>query len=213
MSELENTAQSTNQRPPAQLLPDDVLLAPPHQASPALDGQESLALHAAPTGPEPPSRQLPQFIHNYLREYIALADQKAAFIFAACSALLGYLVSREALAPLTIHLSAWQVQNWLGFIAVCTLATSAILAMIVVLPRLRSLPMRGVIFWGDILNSTAGTYAKNVLCLHPDASDHEILLHCHTLARICQSKYRFLSASMWIGFFAFAAALAFLLSP
>lgn len=212
MTESEHTAQSTHQAPPAQLPPGDLRLVPPAQPPTPPENLPSLAPHVAPATTEPHTRQLPQFTHTYLREYIALADQKAAFTFAASAALLGYLVSRQALAPLTIHLAAWQPRNWLGFVAVCTLAMSATLAILVVLPRLRSFPERGQIFWDDILASSPDDYAKTVLSLHEDAADHQILLHCHTLARICQTKYRFLAASMWIAVFAFATTAAFLLS-
>lgn len=102
----------SSQRPVSEANKSSVSLAPPVTTPLVTEGlqQSSMSEPAVRSAPVertanlelPEDREgnpLPEFVHQYLRDYIALADQKAGFVFAAVSAILAYLVSKDVLQP------------------------------------------------------------------------------------------------------------------
>src|ERR1041385_7624583 len=81
----------------------------------------------------------PEFIHEYLSDHIELADQKAGFVFAAVSAVLAYLVTKDVLSPLKSWLTTGtppKGSDCLVLIAILVLWFSAMFSIWVIAPRL-----------------------------------------------------------------------------
>jgi len=166
------------------------------------------------TNPESP---LPEFVHQYLRDYIEFADQKAGFVFAAVSAILAYLVSKDALLPLKAWFSASTVprgSDYLSLAAILFLLLSAIFAIRVIAPRLSgSRPQRkGFIFWKDICAfSNAEAYSRHLVKLTVAEASSQVREHCHVLAQICDHKYSRLNWAIWLGGIGFIATVLWFL--
>ncbi|MBI5387130.1 MAG: hypothetical protein HZA90_20865 [Verrucomicrobia bacterium] len=160
--------------------------------------------------------ELPEFVHQYLRDYIALADQKAAFVLAAVSAILAFLVSSGALQPLKDFALLGAGFSWsklVGVLACGLLSTAAILAILVVVPRLNSdtKPCSGFIFWKAIIAfGRAEDYAAAVQGLTKKMAGVEVQRHCFVLAQVCDQKYGFLNWAIRIGAVAFVLTVVFL---
>jgi hypothetical protein len=77
------------------------------------------------------------FQHGYLRDYTALADRKASFVFTMSSAVLAYLISNKALVILSMLYLKWEVHHWASLLALGGLLGSIGLALHIASPRLR----------------------------------------------------------------------------
>ena len=137
-------------------------------------------------------------VHDYIREHIRNADQKAAFFFAAVAALLAFLQSEKATARWVKDVRTWSAVDFLAFLSMAGLALSAAVFFAVVFPRLRGLK-RGFLFFAAIAEHPSGSeYAREVLQL-PDAElTRACLQHSYDLSRVCFAKYRLLSIGCWI---------------
>jgi hypothetical protein len=154
---------------------------------------------------------LPEFVHQYLRDFIVLADQKAGVIFTVASALVGYLFSQKVTGPLH-NPSTLTVAGVLGLGGALCLVASAVCALLVVIPRLRTGVESGVVFWEEIGQfPTAAAYAGKVAGLTAGDAGDALSRHCYALAGICQKKYRMLTRSLWAGGLGFVMAIAHLL--
>src|ERR1041384_6547777 len=82
-----------------------------------------------------------EFIHQYLGDHIELADQKAGFVFAAVSAVLAYLVTKDVPSPLKSWLTSGTVpkgSDCLVLSAILILWFSSMFSIWVIAPRLWS---------------------------------------------------------------------------
>jgi hypothetical protein len=185
-------------------------------SSSAVSGEDfgvPAARTAAPAA-EVETNIFPEFIHQYLREYIALADQKAAFAFAAVTATLAYLASQNAFQLIGLGPSApvWSWRAFTGLPAAAALVASACSAIAVVAPRLKrnDRVSPGTIFWEDIVSyANSREYSSAVESLTKLQAAEQVRLHCFTLAQICSRKYRILNRSIWIGVGGFGLTLLF----
>ena len=148
-----------------------------------------------------------QDIHDYLRELIRLADQKAAFFFTGGTALLAFL-DKDGLASSWVK--PFQQWNWaeaIASLAVASLILSVLLAVWVVIPR-TSGSRHGHIFWEAIVKHQSGReYADSVLTLSgPDLTSARAE-HCFELALVCKRKYTTLRWSLVAGGVGLAATL------
>jgi hypothetical protein len=141
-----------------------------------------------------------EFEHQYLREYVGLADQKAGIAVAVYAALLTFLVDHipsnfmDADAPWTVALT---------LAALVLLLAAAILALLVVIPRLGS-DGRSIIYFGDVSQRTnSKDYLREVTSKANGQINAAIIEHCHVLAGICSKKYRMLRKSIVCGSFGF----------
>jgi hypothetical protein len=170
--------------------------------------------------PPPPAKDedngvLAEFIHQYLRSYIALADQKAAVLFTAVSAVLAYLAGKGALQPLEFSSSRATV-TWsvcFGLLASLDLILSATLAIAVISPRLTPGPpsMKGLIFWEDICShDSAVNYASAFKGLSKAQAAEQMQMNCYVLARICRKKYRTLNYAIWFATAGFALSVVYI---
>ncbi len=135
--------------------------------------------------------------HQYIREYIRLADQKATFFFTASTALLAFLykagVSERWLKPIL----DWNVLDIATCVAMLALAVSALAAVIVVLPRTAG-SRRGYLFWEAIAEyDTTRQYADDLATISLPTLLQVKAEHCHDLARVCRRKYRTLRVAIW----------------
>ena len=147
-------------------------------------------------------------IHSYVREYIRNADQKAAFFFAATTALIAYLHQRGVAARWLRNIQLWSALDLIAFLAMFGLAIGAATFLFVVFPRLRG-SRRGLIFFKAIAeHENSAEYADEVLSRSPAELARAKLQHGYDVAVVCRAKYLLLV----IGFFASAVgAIATLL--
>jgi len=150
-------------------------------------------------------------VHNYIREHIRNADQKAAFFFAAATALLAFLHSQNATSRWLKDIRTWSFIDALAFLAMAGLASSALVLLAVVFPRLKG-SRPGILFFNAIAeHDSSSEYADEVL----RRSVHDIvrvkLAHSYDLAEVCAAKYRTLCVGFWIGGAGAVGALLFLL--
>jgi hypothetical protein len=149
--------------------------------------------------------------HEYIREYIQMADQKAAFVFATGSALLAFLYSNQASQAWLRNPLTWATKSFVSLIAMFGLAIAAALAVAVVVPRRRG-SRRGFIFWESIVASgSSSAYANRVAGLAEAEIAREQLHHCYELAFVCQRKYNALARAMWAGAVGGTATVVYLL--
>lgn len=150
-------------------------------------------------------------LHNYLREYIRNADQKAAFFFAGATAMLAFLHSHQGTAHWLKDIRTWSLIDGLSFVAMLALALSACALLSVVFPRLKG-SKRGLIFFSAIAEHDSGReYASEVLRRSTDELVNAKLQHAYDLSKVCTAKYRMLHVGFWIGSVGLVSALLFLL--
>lgn len=149
-------------------------------------------------------------IHTYVRQNIAWADQKAAFLFAAVTAVLAYLHKDGATRRWLVDPSRWQIPDALACLAVLGLVGGAICALLAVAPRFRGSP-QGMIYWKAIASfGRAKDYADRVVASEASALTRAKLEHCYELAQICRRKYRAVNIAIWSGSLGLGAAVAYL---
>lgn len=149
-------------------------------------------------------------VHNYIREYIRNADQKAAFFFAATTALLAFLHSQNATGRWFKDVRSWSFVDALAFFAMVGLGSSACVLLAVVFPRLKG-SRRGILFFNAIAeHDSSMEYADEVLHRSPQEIIRVKLQHSYDLAKVCTNKYRHLRVGFWIGSIGAGAALLFL---
>lgn len=145
--------------------------------------------------------------HQYVREYIRLADQKATFLFTSATALLAFLYKNEVSARWLKPIMQWNILDTVSFVAMTALAIGVILALLVVVPRMSG-SRRGFLFWEAIAEYHGGRQYSDELRLLSAASLTQVKAeHCFELARVCRTKYRMLRAAIWTGAVGLAASL------
>jgi hypothetical protein len=168
---------------------------------------------AAPPEPLPESShsRFSDDAHEYVREHIRNADQKATFFFAALTAILAFLNTQNVPTRWLKDPRLWSLVDALGFVSMLGLATGAAILLSVVFPRLRG-SRRGLLFFNAISEyDTSTDYANDVLTRSHDDLVRTKLQHCYELSKICSAKYRALRIGFWVGSVGSAAALLFLL--
>jgi len=147
--------------------------------------------------------------HDYVREYIRNADQKASFFFAAATAGLGYLLAKHVVRG-WVDAATFTVADYASMIAVAGLTAAAALFLSVVFPRLRS-SSPGLIFFNEIAaHSSALNYSKSALATSSAELARSKLRHLHDLAKVCRRKYELLRLGFWTGAVGGLAALMYL---
>jgi hypothetical protein len=138
-------------------------------------------------------------VHDYVREHIRNADQKATFFFAALTAILAFLNTQNVPTRWLRDPRLWSVVDMLGFISMLGL------------PRLKG-SRRGLLYFNAISEyDSSAEYANDVLTRSHDDLVRAKLQHCYELAKVCGAKYRVLRIGFWVGSVGSAAALLFLL--
>lgn len=149
--------------------------------------------------------------HQYVREYIQQADQKAAFFFAGSTALIAFL-HKANLVKLWMKLpTQWVFVDMLSLLATIGLAVSAFACLATIFPRLKG-SKRGHIFFSAIAEfETRKEYALDVLHREPGELIEAKLCHVHDLAIICRAKFTILKLGQWAGAVGVASTVLLLL--
>lgn len=178
-------------------------------------GSESPADRQQPAAPTSPAasgdaearERFAEAVHQYVREYIRLADQKASFLFTGATALLAFLYKNQVSARWLKPLMQWNILDTVAFVAMTALALGVLLALLVVVPR-TSGSRRGFLFWEAIAEYDTGRqYSDEVRLLSAATLSQVKAEHCFDLARLCRTKYKILRTAIWTGAVGLVASL------
>lgn len=147
------------------------------------------------------------FAHQYIREYINLADQKATFFFTGGTALLAFMYNKDVSAHWLKPVMQWNILDTIAFVAMAALALGAFLALLVVIPRTPG-SRRGFLFWEAIAEYDGGRQYFDDLWRLSGATLVQVKAeHCYELAKVCRRKYRMLRLALWSGAVGLAGSL------
>ena len=134
-----------------------------------------------------------QHVHSYIREYIASADRKSAFIFTIGSGLLAFLNQAEYNKIWMKSIQLWGLKEILATISLSGIGTAVFLSICVVVPNLTNNSNYGFIFWESILGfKSSELYTNRLVAATPTELNRALLEHCYILARVCNRKYKIL---------------------
>jgi hypothetical protein len=134
--------------------------------------------------------------HQYIRDNIRLADQKATFFFTAATALLAFLYQNRVSEYWLKPVMTWNILDICAFGAMISLAIGALLSLSVVMPRLPG-SRRGFLFWEAIAEFDSGRqYADDLATLSQATLAQQKAEHCHDLAKVCRAKYQWLKIAL-----------------
>ena len=149
---------------------------------------------------------------EYVRSFLQLADQKAAFLFTAAGALLAVLYGSGAHKQFLVAVSGYGFTAVLALVSMAALTAAAGFAVWVVVPR-ESAGASGLFYWTRIRQFTSGReYAAVILALTPEEATRERLYNCRDLADICSRKYSSLRCAFASGVLGAGATLAYFLT-
>lgn len=155
--------------------------------------------------------EMAAFTYTHLHEQVKLADQKAAVVFFAAVGLLGYIVNSRSF-PRGWSVALRGAAELSAAVAGMALSAAAITALAVVIPRLSSESRVVPVFFKNICSLQSATeYIQAIECLSPDEAQRGILQENFAVANICNTKYRVLVASIWIGAVGYLAAFVHIL--
>lgn len=150
-------------------------------------------------------------MHQYVREYIRQADQKAAFFFAGATTLIAFLYKATLIQRWIKLPIQWDFVDMLSFGATIGLSVSALSCLATVFPRLKG-SKRGHVFFGAIAEfESRKEYATDVLQQGVVSLIEEKLCHVHDLAIVCGRKYAVLKIGQWSGAIGVVAMVVLLL--
>ena len=147
--------------------------------------------------PETGVSEFARHVHLYVQEYIRLADQKAAFIFAFVSVLLAFLYNEKLHVGWFRHPQHWSALDLVAFLSMASLFTSLTFAVLVVMPRLAKSHV-GYVFFKSIKEfRSASDYATSISQKDDKQLAISILKHTYDIARVCSKKYMFFFVAFW----------------
>lgn len=150
--------------------------------------------------------------HQYVREYIRQADQKAAFFFAGATALIAFLYKAELVQQWVKTPTEWVFVDMLSFFATLGLFISVLMCLLTVFPRLKG-SKRGLVFFSAVAEFESGKdYAANVLQQEINDLIEAKLCHVHDLSKICERKYCILKIGQLFGAIGVLAMVILLLA-
>jgi hypothetical protein len=187
-------AQATRGMEPAASMipPADVREALPKPAqqpplAPAVaEAQPASAGVAIGGGDAEPHLEFASFTHQYIRDFISLADQKATFFFAGATAILAFLYNKNVSDRWLKSVMTWNALDAMAFVAMAALAGGAFLSLLVIIPRTPG-SRRGFLFWEAIAKYDTGRqYADELWLLSPPLLFQVKATHCFDLAKVCR---------------------------
>lgn len=151
------------------------------------------------------------FQEEYVRNYISLADTKAAWAFTIVSGVLVYLIgTNRTKDALLAPILSWSYA--LLVVSVLLLVFSAFFSFCVVAPRLASRSGEGIVFFGSVAaKDDAASYVSEVATHSPAEITEARLKHCFDVSNICAEKYASLKKAIWLGLPALTVTLLALL--
>lgn len=147
------------------------------------------------------------FVHQYIRDYIKLADQKATFFSTGATALLAFLYNKGVSVHWLKPVMTWNLLDIMAFVAMLFLSLGVLFSIFVVIPRTAG-SKRGFLFWEAIAEYETGRqYADELSVLTPSSLFQIKADHCYDLAKVCRRKYKCLRWSLFLLAFGLFAAL------
>lgn len=208
---MAHDSQVPSSAPAAELQP------PADAAKPLLSPQETKDQPGASTKTavaplqEPTKQQesIAADVHGYMRGFIASADQKAAFFFAATTAVLAFLHSKQVAMRWLRNPNTWSFTDALACLATLGLLGGAVVLLAAVFPRLGG-DQRGILFFKAISKyGSAAQYADDVFARSDIDLIRTRLQHAYDLSRVCAAKFLLLQIGFWVGSVGLVAALVF----
>jgi hypothetical protein len=93
----------------------------------------------------------------------------------------------------------FSIQN-ASALAFVLLALSVLIGVWSVIPRLPTKQLSGLVFWESILvHATGDLYARTLVQQDESALTEHLCVQVHTVAGVAQTKYKYVSISMWLG--------------
>lgn len=140
-------------------------------------------------------------IHAAQVEWTGRVDTKASFAFGLESAALGLVVALSSPGRTYAALEGW-LEPFLYWAGLVLLLGGALLALLVVIPRLRHRAARdeadeNYIYFGHVRHWSADALAERVLAA--DDLPNVLARQCVTMARIAWRKHRLVQLSMIVG--------------
>jgi hypothetical protein len=171
-------------------------------AAPTLDGIKPALSSAAPDVKEQEIKlKFAEEAHQYVRDYIRQADQKATFLFAGSSTLLAYLNSINVAQSWLFNPKTWGLLDVLSFLGTFGLISGAVCSAFVITPRLSG-SKRGLVFFSAIQEyETPTEYAIELNSKRPVELCEAKLKHVHELSRVCHEKFKSLSLAFRLTIF------------
>ena len=163
-------------------------------AEDAIEGRAGSGLARVPA---PETLGFASHVHQYHREYISTADQKAALVFVLSSTLLVYLYQQSLHLRWLKAFAQWSPGDLFTFVAMAALFVSLAAAASVVVPRLAT-SHRGFIFFLSVSEyENASEYAASLARESGDSLTLALLRHIYDLAKVARRKYRALAVAIW----------------
>ncbi len=145
---------------------------------------------------------------SYIVDHIRLADEKAAFFFAASSAIL-YLLFNSMQKHLASPLAAWALSDVVGILAMTILGIACLTGLGVVTPRLGRVGTDLIFFRAIAQFGSRESYVKETMAISNAELIGEKLGHCYDLAKVCDRKYRALAWELRTLFFGLVLAASY----
>ncbi len=177
------------------LSPESIASGDPRSSLPDVRAAESFGFH----------------VHKYVTEFICLADQKAAFVFALSTGLLCYGFTTNLHRMWLKGFQTWSALDFLCFVSMVMLAFGLLLSCWVIVPSLRK-SHRGFVFFGSISEYESATaYASDILGASSAQLCRAIVQHTYDISKVCAFKYWKLGLALWFSFIGVVAFVAVLL--
>lgn len=201
---MTDQSQSANAEHTPTLIVEEVRSAP-SLAVPETDRGEIVPPSAPPL--EEHHANFADFQEEYVRNYISMADTKAAWTFTIASGILVYLIGTYKIKDaLLAPVLSWSYASLI--ISVLLLVVSAFFSFRVVAPRLASKSGEGIVFFGSVAaKDDAASYVSEVAAHGPAEITEARLKHCFDISRVCDGKYASLKKAIWFGLPALAVTL------
>lgn len=189
-----------DQESPADLNSSPNTIRGPEISEPGSGGDSKAPATSSPKGAEDSQMQLALRAHTYVTEFIKLADQKAGFLFALSTGLLAIMYKNAAQIHFLKAVNTWSFPDFLYFVALLALISSAALSFLVVKPRTKIEKPSGLIFWQTVASfDSTQDYLNKALSLSKKEVLQELFYYHYRLSKTCDSKYDNLNAAIIVG--------------
>lgn len=151
---------------------------------------------------------LPKFQEQYISKYIALADTKAMWTFAAASGTLLYLSNKINISNIDFKDFGSLIALTIMALIILSLIYACYTAFRTIRPNTATNNTDNLIFFGAVAKfPTAEKYIEAVRATSEEQLFEKRLTHCHDLAKVCTAKYQYLKRSQFAAFFGIMAVV------
>ena len=149
------------------------------------------------------------FHEGYVRNYIALADTKAAIVFGLSSTFITFLFSKPGFHTLLFEPTCtWS--TGFAWTSTVSLVSGAAFAAWVISPRLKH-TSEGLVFFGAVrAYPSSMAYVDAIRSAGADRLADARLMHCYNVSDVCWRKYQTLRRAIWLSLAGLTASLPLL---